>query len=469
MRAFPPPSIASPCGPGEHSDAVCEVRRAPGGSAGDGGKPDAEHAARAPRGSPSRRGGAVPRGLSHAPAASDPQVSAAHTLAAIVAAQVFVQVGAFFLPALLPAFIARWSLSATEAGWLVGAFFAAYVPTVPVLVALTDRVPARRVYLAGAGLTALSHLGMAVAADGFWGALLLRAVAGVGWAACYMPGLKMIADRLEGAAQSRAVSWHALGVGIAGAASFAVAGLLDAIAGPALVFMFGAVTAAAAFGTVALVIRPGGARSGPKVPVAELLDFRPVFRNRPAMAWIAGYSVHTWEMAALRAWGVTFLALIMTRSDAPDWLPGPNTLFSAAGLLGIAISVSGNELAQRFGRARIVAGAMLAGAVLSVATGLSFGLWPPIAICCVLAWNAAIYLDSAALTAGTVAAADKARRGATMGLHSMCGYAGGFIGPLGVGLALDVAGRDTVMGWAVAFGHLAPVVLVGLLVLRRLR
>ncbi|MGG5820807.1 MFS transporter [Falsiroseomonas sp. HW251] len=395
-------------------------------------------------------------------------MSAPRAVLAVIAAQVLVQIGAFFLPALLPAFIARWSLSATEAGWLVGAFFAAYVPAVPILVALTDRVPARRVYLVGAGLTALSHLGMAVAADGFWSALLLRAVAGIGWAGCYMPGLKMIADRLDGAEQSRAVGWHALGVGIAGAASFAVAGLLDAVVGPTGVFFFGAATAAAAVGIAAILATPMPARSGPKVPVAELLDFRPVFRNRPAMAWIAGYTVHTWEMAALRAWGVTFLALVIANDHAPDWMPGPNALFTAAGLIGITVSVTGNEMAQRLGRSRIVALAMLAGAASSVATGLSFGLRAPLAAFCVLAWNAAIYLDSAALTAGTVAAADKARRGATMGLHSMCGYAGGFIGPLGVGLALDLAGRDSVMGWTLAFGHLAPVVLIGFAILRRL-
>jgi hypothetical protein len=52
----------------------------------------------------------------------------------------------------------------------------------------------------------------------------------------------------------------------------------------------------------------------------------------------------------------------------------------------------------------------------------------------------AIYFDSSALTAGTVQAADKELRGATMGLHSICGYAGGFIGPLGVGLVLDWTG-----------------------------
>ena len=52
-----------------------------------------------------------------------------------------------------------------------------------------------------------------------------------------------------------------------------------------------------------------------------------------------------------------------------------------------------------------------------------------------------------------------------MGLHSMCGYAGGFVGPLGVGLALDLAGEGA-WGWGIAFGHLALVTLTGLAVLR---
>jgi hypothetical protein len=44
---------------------------------------------------------------------------------AIVIAQMLAQIGAFALPALLPTYMARWHLSATEAGWLVGIFFAA--------------------------------------------------------------------------------------------------------------------------------------------------------------------------------------------------------------------------------------------------------------------------------------------------------------------------------------------------------
>jgi hypothetical protein len=86
----------------------------------------------------------------------------------------------------------------------------------------------------------------------------------------------------------------------------------------------------------------------------------------------------------------------------------------------------------------------------------------------VVAWLAFIFLDSSALTAGTVQAADPTMRGATMGLHSMCGYAGGFIGPLGVGLALDLAGKNLVLGWGFGFGQLALISIVGLMLVRRL-
>ena len=334
------------------------------------------------------------------------------------------------------------------------------------LLAFTDRLPARRIYLIGTGLTALSHLGFALLADGFWSGFLMRALAGVGWAGAYMPGLKAIADPLEGAAQSRAVSWHAAGVGIAGAVSFAVAGLWNAVAGPQSAFLFGAAAAGMAF-LIAAAIMPGtltrrAAASG------ILLDLRPVFRNRHAMAWITGYTVHTWELAALRAWGVTFITVTIARLGAPAWLPSADVMFMLTGLAGVAISVTGNETAQRYGRNRVVLGAMLTAAALSLVAGWTTGISVTFAVVAVLIWNMAIYIDSSALTAGTVQAAVPHLRGATMGVHSMAGYAGGFIGPLGVGLVLDLYGGDSVAGWGIGFGHIAIVTMVGLLILRKL-
>jgi MFS family permease len=386
---------------------------------------------------------------------------------AIVLAQMLAQLGAFALPALLPGYIERWSLSGTEAGWLVGIFFAAYVVMVPVLVSLTDRVPARRVYMLATGLTALSHIGFALLADGFWTAFVLRVLAGIGWAGTYMPGLKAITDPLEGTVQSRAVSWHAAGVGISGAASFAVAGLIEHFARPMTAFLAGGIAALLAFAIAGLVMPACLPKSDAKSAQRRLLDFRPVFRNRAAMGWIAGYTAHTLELAALRAWGVTFLATVIAAKGAPAWLPDPTVLFSLAGFVGIVVSITGNESAQRWGRAQVVTAAMITGAILSLVTGWGGAVSATAAVILVVLWNAAIYFDSSALTAGTVQAAGKELRGATMGLHSMCGYAGGSIGPLGVGFVLDLVGNESSLGWGLAFGHIALFTLVGLVVLRR--
>src|SRR6185295_1997283 len=152
---------------------------------------------------------------------------------------------------------------------------------------------------------------------------------GVGWAGAYMPGLKAIADTLEGNTQSRAVSLHAAGVGIAGASSYAVAGLIDSIAGPSAAFVFGGISALTAL-VLAWLVMPKGAPKHSRSTATSLLDFRPVFRNRRAMAWIAGYTVHTWEMAALRAWGVTFLTVTAAQAGSPSWLPAPTVLLAVA-------------------------------------------------------------------------------------------------------------------------------------------
>jgi MFS family permease len=369
------------------------------------------------------------------------------------------QIGAFALPALLPAYMARWHLTATEAGWLISIFFAAYVVAVPLLLALTDRIPVKRIYLVGTGLTAISHIGFALVANGFWAGLMLRAVAGIGWAGTYMTGPKALADHLDTVSQSRAVSWHAAGVGISGAGSFAIAGGMAALGGPEAAFLLAAVTAACAFVVAALIMpsRPAAERSAS----GALLDYRPVFRNRAAMAWIAGYTVHTWEMAVVRGWAVVFFTTVIAWHGSPWWLPDPTVLFTIAGLAVVLVSVTGNETAQRWGRRQVVVVAMTVAAALSLIAGWTAAISTPLAVIILVLWNAAIYLDSSVLTAGTVQAADPKLRGATMGLHSMCGYAGGFVGPPVAGSVLGVVGHDTVAGWGIAFGHLAVITLTG--------
>jgi hypothetical protein len=218
---------------------------------------------------------------------------------AIVAAQMLAQIGAFALPALLPDYIARWNLSKTDAGWLVGIFFAAYVIMVPVLVALRPHTGSPCLYARHEPDGAVAFRVCVVRR---------RVLVGAGLApACrhrlgrnLHAGLKAIADPLEGTAQSRAVTWHAAGVGISGAASFTIAGLVASWTGPSASFLLGGATALSAVLIAAAVMPSVLAVPPTKAPARRLLDFRPVLRNRAAMGWIVGYTVHTWEVGAAR-------------------------------------------------------------------------------------------------------------------------------------------------------------------------
>ena len=109
----------------------------------------------------------------------------------ICVAQVLVQIGAFFWPALLPDMMPLWSLSNSEAGWITAIFYGAYMLSVPVLVTLTDRLDPKSVYLFGVGTMIIGHLAFGIYAEGFWSAMATRALTGVGWAGTYMTGLKL--------------------------------------------------------------------------------------------------------------------------------------------------------------------------------------------------------------------------------------------------------------------------------------
>src|SRR5688500_14404519 len=145
-------------------------------------------------------------------------------IAALCVAEVFTMLGFATFSALLPTFMAQWSLSATEAGWLSGVFFAGYMGAVPLLTGLTDRIDARRIYLWSIALTALATLAFALLARDVWSAAPLRLLAGAGLAGTYMPGLRALTDRVPERLQPRAVSFYTSSFGIGASASYWLAG-----------------------------------------------------------------------------------------------------------------------------------------------------------------------------------------------------------------------------------------------------
>jgi predicted MFS family arabinose efflux permease len=370
-------------------------------------------------------------------------------------AQTLVQIGAFFWPALLPQLAPQWSLSNSAAGWITAAFYGAYMLAVPVLVTLTDRVDPKRVYLFGVGLTIVGHLLFGSLAEGFWTALACRALTGIGWAGTYMTGLKLLADRVDAKMMSRATAGHAASIGMSGALSFATGDWLAQLFGSQSAFLAASISALAAWIVIATIVpRQLEIAAKPK-DGAGLYDFRPVFRNRSAMAYATAYAIHTLEMSALRGWGVASLAYVAASTGASDAALSPAVLATTLGLLGTAASIMGNEAAIRFGRRRLVQAAMIGSIVLGATIGfVGTGSYEFAAIL-VLIYGTVIWLDSSSLTAGTAGTAEPSRRGATLAVHSMLGYAGGFLGPLMIGWTLDLSGGMSVIGWGLAFGLVA--------------
>ena len=387
--------------------------------------------------------------------------SGARLVAIVCAAQIFVQIGAGFWPALLPQMMQRWSLSNSEAGWITAIFFGAYMVAVPVLVTLTDKIDGKRVYLFGVACTVAGHLMFGLFADGFWSAMATRALAGIGWAGTYMTGLKLLADQVDSKLMSRAVTGHAASIGISGAVSYLLGDVLADQIGWRWTFIFSAVTAAIAWTMVALSVAPKPPAPRTKAQGA-LFDFRPVVRNTSAFAYSVVYCVHTLEMSALRGWGVAFLAFVAGSTGVTEGTLSPALVVTVMALLGTFASVLGNEASIRFGRRRLVATAMILSIGFAAIVGFAGSTSYWLAVFLVIAYGVVVWLDSSSVTAGAAGNAEPARRGATLAVHSTLGYAGGFVGPLVVGWTLDLAGGMSLMAWGLAFLVVGVLMLVAL-------
>lgn len=397
------------------------------------------------------------------------QKSVWHLVLFVCIAQTLVQIGAFFWPALLPQLAPNWSLSNSAAGWITAAFYGAYMLSVPVLVTLTDRIDPKRVYLLGVALTVAGQFAFGLVVDGFWSAIACRVLIGIGWAGTYMTGLKLLADRVDAKMMSRATAGHAASIGISGALSFAVGDSIAHLAGWQFAFIVAALCAMVAWIIVIIVVP---SQRGPVAKPAAgggVFDFRPVLRNRSAMAYAMAYAIHTLEMSALRGWGVAFLAYVAASTGSKDAMMSPAMLVTMLGLIGAVASILGNEASIKFGRRNLVQTAMFGSIILGGTIGFLGVLSYPLAAGLILLYGFVIWLDSSSLTAGTAGTAEPSRRGATLAVHSSLGYAGGFVGPLLVGWTLDLSGGMSQMGWGLSFAAVAVFVFVALLFFLQIR
>jgi MFS family permease len=365
---------------------------------------------------------------------------------------------------LLPTLQEEWTLSNSEAGLISGIYYGGFVAATPILTSLTDRVDARRIYVGACMLSVFGAFGFMMLASGLWSALFFQFLIGAGLGGSYMPGLKMLADQLEGPAQSRSVAFYTASFGLGSTFSILICGWIGAAYGWQAAFAWGAAGPVAA-ALLALGLMPRGRTRAATQPAPALLDFRPVLKNRRTLPYIIGYSAHNYELFGQRSWMVAFLVFTasLQPADSP-MLIGAATLAATINLLGPVMSVSGNELAIRFGRTRVIFTFMTASGLLSCMLGYTAPL-PWVLVFLIMCLHYGLMLgDSAALTSGAIASAPPDQRGATMAVYSFVGFSSAVFAPLVFGMVLDLAGGNrSVFAWGLAFasigifGVLSPV------------
>ncbi len=361
-------------------------------------------------------------------------------------------------PALLPTFQDAWCLSHTAAGWINAAYYGGYMVLVSLLVSLTDRMDARKIMGMGAILGVVAALGYALFATGFWSALALRFLAGISLAAVYMPGLKVVSDNTEGTLQSRFVSFYTASFSIGASLSYLLSGEINAMADWRWAFAASAVTTAVSVVIVVRYIPPAKVKRGKREPLFS--DFRVVIRSRQTMAYILSYTVHMWELFSLRSWVVAFLAFSIRMQPAGAFTWSPTQIASLVGLIGLPASISGNELSRKFGRRRVVSIVMIGSAGLGSILGFIAGSPYWLVVILAVLYGITVTGDSASLTAGAVASAPEGLRGTTLAVHSTLGFGAAFLGPLCIGVVLDMFGGG-LLAWGMGFLAMAGVTLLG--------
>jgi MFS family permease len=374
--------------------------------------------------------------------------SAAGATAALSFCLVANLVALMTFPAVLPEVSADWQLSASEAGWIGGIYFAGYAMAVLFLVGATDHFDGRWIVVGSSLLGAGASFAFAELADGFGSALAVRFLGGIALAGVHMPGLVLLTERVGGSKQARSVSIYTASYALGSAGSFLVSGIVDTMFGWRATFL------AAGIGPLLAIAAVGCLPAAPsrRKPVGRFLEFRSVLANRAFMAYVLGFAGNTWEVFGIRVWFVACLSWTVHQPGNELDLPNLAVISGLASLAGVPASIVVAELAAKWGRTRVIIATCVVSVAVCLALAATAGGAIAIVLMLLILLQITSFADVSALGVGAVASSDPARRGAALAVYALAGFTTGFLGPAAVGLSLDwFGGVDSRSGWTAAF------------------
>jgi MFS family permease len=357
--------------------------------------------------------------------------------------------------------VAEFHLTPGETAWLTMAVQAGFVAgtLVSALLNLPDVLNPRRLFNLGCMVAALANAAL-VTADGTIQLIALRVATGAALAWVYPPGMKIAAGWFE---ERRGA---ALGV-LIGALTVGSAfpHLLAAVSAtvPWRVLMLTASALAVVGGGIVLAL----VDDGPYMSKSARFDpgaVARVFSDRGTRLATLGYLGHMWELYALWTWIAAFAAagFGFLGTATPSSPAGSAVAFVTIGSGAIG-SVAAGAFADRIGKARIAAWAMIVSGTCAASAGFLFHAPAPLLFAFAAVWGVAVVADSAQLSALVAQYSPRDHVGTALTIQTCVGF---LLTMASIRLLPLAAQR---IGWQWVFVVLAPGPFLGAWALRSLK
>jgi MFS family permease len=389
-------------------------------------------------------------------------------LLGVCSARMFLHLSLQNYVALIPVLQREWEMSNAAAGSIVSSFQVGFMVSLVGLSSLTDWVSTKKVFMYSCLAYAVSSFLFAALARNYASALLFRGIMGLALGGTYTPGLKLISEIFSSSLRGRAMGFF-IGAGSLGSAgSLAATGWIAAAHGWVAAFFLTAL--GPILGAMIPLILLRGIEE--KNPEPEGRQFKKeLFRNRPALLMIAGYSAHAWELEGMRCWTPAFLvACFLAVGSARDHaLEAGGTFSSAMFVMGVFSTGIAGYLSDRYGRTTIIIAMMAASTFCSFTLGWMIGGAIPWIVAVGLLYGFTVIAESPVYSSGLTEVVSPHSLGTALGFRSLVGFGVAALVPTVFGAVLDLtnpaqAGMEggylSVWGWA--FSTLGLVALVGL-------
>lgn len=374
--------------------------------------------------------------------------------------------------AILPLLQQEWSLTGAQAGVILSAFQAGYVIAVGASGFLSDRIGGRKVFVLSAIETSLAGLAFTIFAKGYFSAVVIRGLAGLGQGGLYVPGMKILSRWFPPGERGKALGIYtsALIASYAGAL-YVAAPIASAYSWQWAILMtsvWGLLGAALVF--LLVQERP---ESKVEVEGHEAPPFsgrtslaREVLVNKPMGLLNLGYMSHMWELYGFYGWvGPFVVAVTFLNGFTHDAaLVYGNTIAATAILMGVVSPALGGLISDKIGRTKTVIMVLLVSIACSFSVGwlMTLPLYGFLTI--VLIYGFFVVMESAVFKAGLSELVEPRYLGSALGVQSFLGFGITILSPALFGLVLDISnpgfdGQFRVWGWS--FGLLGLGAMVG--------